>query len=85
MADFRKLLIDRRLNMVDHADIIKSHLAYMKIEDPKMYEEYSKFYGVELEVTVAEDLQKKPIAKKIAPKKEEVKPVEKKRGRPSTK
>lgn len=50
--DYLKLFLNRRLNMEDHGAYIQGRLANMKIESPAQYEEYSAFYGVDVEAKV---------------------------------
>ncbi len=65
MADYLKLFLDKRLTVSEphHLEIIKARLAAMKIEDPIRYEEYSKHYGIHLDVAVAKE--PKPVKVKV--------------------
>jgi hypothetical protein len=71
MADYLKLFHAKRLTTKEphHLEYIQGRLANMKIEDPKRYEEYSEFYGVEVEAKVTK-LPKAPTGKKVEPKKD---------------
>lgn len=73
MADYLKLFMAKRLTAKEphHLEYIKGRLANMKIEDPKGYDEFSQFYGVEIEAKVT----KEPTTK--TPKKAEGKKAEK--------
>lgn len=60
MADYLKLFMAKRLTSAEphHLEYIKGRLAALKVEDPEAYEEYSKHYGVTVDVNVT----KQPVA-----------------------
>lgn len=67
MADYLRLFMAKRLTAKEphHLEYIKGRLANMKIEDPKAYDEYSAYYGVEIEAKVT----KEPVVVKAKPSK----------------
>lgn len=82
MADYLKLFMNRRLSTSEphHLEYIKARLAHLKVEDEALYDDYSKFYGVEMEVS-EKSLPKMPRPGKTTVEKK--KPEQKKSaGRP---
>jgi hypothetical protein len=71
MADYLKLFHSKRLTAAEphHLEFIKGRLANLKFEDPRAYDEFSAFYGVDIEAKVT----KEPKAKTVTAKKDEPK------------
>lgn len=66
MADYLKLFLEKRLTTSEqhHLEYIKGRLANLKVEDPAAYEEYSNFYGVNLDVKITKEPEEKKLEEK---------------------
>lgn len=57
MADYLKLFMAKRLSPKEHhhLEYIKGRLANMRVEDPRLYKEFSEHYGVSVDVEVTKE------------------------------